>query len=74
MNVAGNGSMVNGQQRLRRQNGIGRQPQIGDIVLLNTREIGVIRYYGDVHFDEGTLYFGVELKGPKVSGGHNGKL
>ena len=46
--------------------------QIGDIVLL-TQGIGVIRYYGKVDFDvEGGEWFGIELKGPPIAGGHNG--
>lgn len=48
-----------------------RNAQIGDIVLLQ-QGIGVIRYRGEVDFDEGEEYFGVELKGPSISGGHNG--
>eukprot|EP01083_Nonionella_stella_P022670 62696_1 len=46
-------------------------PRLGDIVLLQ-QGIGVIRYYGNVDWDEETSYFGVELKGPSISGGHNG--
>ena len=48
-----------------------RTAQIGDIVLLQ-QGIGVIRYRGEVDFDEGEEYFGVELKGPQITGGHNG--
>lgn len=49
-----------------------RTPQLGDIVLLQ-QGIAVVRYYGTVDFDmEGNKYFGVELKGPRIAGGHNG--
>jgi len=34
--------------------------------------IGVVRYYGKVDFDETQNYFGIELKGPPIAGGHNG--
>eukprot|EP00485_Elphidium_margaritaceum_P007503 CAMPEP_0202690570 /NCGR_PEP_ID=MMETSP1385-20130828/5514_1 /ASSEMBLY_ACC=CAM_ASM_000861 /TAXON_ID=933848 /ORGANISM="Elphidium margaritaceum" /LENGTH=593 /DNA_ID=CAMNT_0049345845 /DNA_START=44 /DNA_END=1825 /DNA_ORIENTATION=- len=48
-----------------------RQPHVGDIVLLK-QGIGVVRYYGEVDFDESNLYYGIELKGPRIAGGHNG--
>ena len=48
-----------------------RKAKKGDIILLQ-QGIGVVRYYGEVDFDEERLYYGVELKGPRITGGHNG--
>eukprot|EP01084_Bolivina_argentea_P028300 52620_1 len=49
-----------------------KEPRIGDIVILK-QGIGVVRYYGSVDFDSDNKYYGIEMKGPQVPGGHNGK-
>ena len=45
-------------------------PRVGDVVMVK-QGIGVVRYVGNVEFDKGK-YFGIEVKGPPVIGGHNG--
>ena len=47
------------------------KPRVGDIVMVK-QGIGVVRYVGEVEFDKDNIYYGIEVKGPPVIGGHNG--
>ena len=46
--------------------------RVGQVCIVNG-QIGVVKYYGPVHFDSG-LHIGIEIKGSPLTGAHNGTL